>query len=490
LGLKIYNTLTRQKESFVPLVPGHVQMYVCGITPYDVSHIGHARSALVFDVVARYLKHAGYQVTFVKNYTDVDDKIIARANQRKVPIAELTERYIKAYEADMTRLGVQPPEEAPRATAHIPEMVALIEKLVAKGLAYVGGGDVYFEVGRFPMYGRLSGKNLEELLAGARVDVNEQKKDPRDFALWKAAKPGEPSWPSPWGPGRPGWHIECSAMAMQYLGETIDLHGGGEDLIFPHHSCEIAQSEGATGKPFARYWVHNGFVNLGAEKMSKSLGNTLTVEALLSRHDPEALRLYFLQTHYRNPVELTDEGIAGMRRPLERFRELVEQQRELVDSAGALVPTEPESSPEGTFLARVGVLRERFEAAMQDDFNTPQAIAALNQLATALAEERERVRSGVRSGHDFVAGVDVLSDLGKVLGLSMEGKESHRAQVFEPEQRAHIEDLVKERDEARRRRDWARADALRAELDALGVALEDAPAGTKWKRKSGAPTAP
>jgi cysteinyl-tRNA synthetase len=296
LGLRIYNTLTRQKESFVPLVPGQVHMYVCGITPYDVSHIGHARSALVFDVVARYLAHAGYRVTFVKNYTDVDDTIITRANQHKAPFAELTARSIEAYAADMTRLGVRPPTGAPRATAHIPEMVALIEQLVAKGLAYVVGGDVYFEVGCFPTYGRLSGKNLEELLAGARIDVNERKKDPRDFALWKAAKPGEPSWPSPWGPGRPGWHVECSAMAMKYLGETIDLHGGGEDLIFPHHSCEIAQSEGATGKPFARYWVHNGFVNLGSEKMSKSLGNTLTVEALLGRHDPEALRLYLHQT--------------------------------------------------------------------------------------------------------------------------------------------------------------------------------------------------
>jgi cysteinyl-tRNA synthetase len=463
-------------------------MYVCGITPYDVSHIGHARSALVFDVVARYLTHAGYQVTFVKNYTDVDDKIIARANQLKVPIAELTERYIKAYEADMTRLGVRPPTTAPRATAHIPEMVALIERLVAKGLAYVVGGDVYFEVGRFPTYGRLSGKNLEELLAGARVDVNERKRDPRDFALWKAAKPGEPSWPSPWGPGRPGWHIECSAMAMKYLGETIDLHGGGEDLIFPHHSCEIAQSEGATEKPFARFWVHNGFVNLGAEKMSKSLGNTMTVEALLGRHDPEALRLYLLQTHYRNPVELMEDGIAGMRRPLERFRELVDQRRELVDAAGPLVPTEPERSPNGTFLAQVGALRDRFEAAMADDFNTPQAIGALNQLATVLTEERKRVQAGERNGSDFVKGVDVLIMLGTVLGLSMAGRESHRAQVFEPEHHARIEDLVEARTAARKQRDWARADALRAELDALGVVVEDTPAGPKWKPK--APTAP
>jgi cysteinyl-tRNA synthetase len=478
LSLRIYNTLTRQKEPFVPLVPGRAGLYVCGITPYDVSHIGHARSALVFDVVARYLRFRGYQVTFVKNYTDVDDKIIARANQLKVPIGDLTARYIAAYEADMAKLGVVAPTVAPRATAHIPEMVALIERLVAAGAAYVVDGDVYFEVMRFPAYGRLSGKNLDELLAGARVDVNERKRDPRDFALWKAAKPGEPSWPSPWGPGRPGWHIECSAMAMKYLGETLDLHGGGEDLIFPHHSCEIAQSEAATGKPFARVWVHNGFVNLGAEKMSKSLGNTLTVEALLERHDPEALRLYFLQTHYRNPVELSEEGVAGMRRPLNVFRELV-------DGASDLVPTEPENPPVGSFLAQVALVRERFEAAMDDDFNTPQAIAALNQLATALAEERTRVQAGARSGHDFVQGVGVLIDLGKVLGLSMKGHHSARAQVFEPAQRAHIDTLVRERDEARRRRNWARADALRAELDALGVLVEDTPAGPKWKLKAG-----
>lgn len=483
MSLRIYNTLTRQKEPFVPLVPGQVRMYVCGITPYDVSHIGHARSALVFDVVARYLGHAGDRVTFVKNYTDVDDKIIARANQLKVPIGELTGRYIKAYEADMARLGVRAPTQAPHATEHIPEMVALIERLVASGMAYAVDGDVYFEVARFPTYGRLSGKNLDELLAGARVDVNERKRDPRDFALWKAAKPGEPFWPSPWGPGRPGWHIECSAMAMKYLGETIDLHGGGEDLIFPHHSCEIAQSEGATGKPFARYWLHNGFVNLGAEKMSKSLGNTLTVEALLARHDPEALRLYLLQTHYRNPVEFSEEGVAGMRRPLERFRELVDQ-------AGDLVPTEPEDPPDGALLTEVAALRKRFEAAMDDDFNTPQAIGALNQLATALAEERKRVQAGARSGHDFVQGVGVLIDLGQVLGLSMKGHQSARAQVFEPARLAHIQDLVKERDEARRRRDWARADVLRAELDALGVTLKDTPGETQWKPKSGAPTAP
>lgn len=481
MNLRIYNTLTRQKEPFTPLVPGAVGMYVCGVTPYDVSHIGHARSALVFDVVARYLEHAQYRVTVVKNYTDVDDKIIARANQLHVPIAELTERYIESYEDDMAKLGVRPPTKAPRATAHIPEMVALIGRLVSAGAAYAVDGDVYFEVARFPTYGRLSGKNLDELLAGARVDVNERKRDPRDFALWKAAKPGEPSWPSPWGPGRPGWHIECSAMAMKYLGDTLDLHGGGEDLIFPHHSCEIAQSEAATGRAFARFWLHNGFVNLGSEKMSKSLGNTLTIEALLTRHDPEALRLFLLQTHYRNPVEFTEAGVAGMRRPLERFRELVDQ-------AGQIVPTVTANPPASPFLAQVAGLRERFEAAMSDDFNTPQAIGVLNLLATALIEEQKRVRAGTGSGREFVTGVGVLVDLGRVLGLSMTGNASARAQVFLPERHAQIAALVEERDEARRRRDWARADALRAELDALGVVLEDTGSKTQWKPKSGAPT--
>jgi cysteinyl-tRNA synthetase len=476
VSLRIYNTLTRQKEPFRPLVPGQVGMYVCGVTPYDVSHIGHALSALVFDVIARYLRYRGYRVTVVKNYTDVDDKIIARANQRGVSTRELAEQYIDSYRRDMAALGIEPPTQDPRATEHIAEMLALIERLVAAGVAYVVNGDVYYEVRRFPAYGRLSGRNLDELVVGARVEVDERKRDPRDFALWKAAKPGEPSWPSPWGPGRPGWHIECSAMAMKYLGESFDLHGGGQDLVFPHHECEIAQAEAATGKPFARYWLHNGLLNLGAEKMSKSLGNVLTIEALRARHDPEAMRLYLLQTHYRNPVEFSEEGVLGMRRPLDRFRDLV-------DEAG-LVPTEPEPAPDSAFLGVVADHRARFEAAMDDDFNTPQAIGALNQLATALGEKRERVRAGARNGQDFVKGVGVLVDLGKVLGLSMRGHRSERAQVFAPEQRAHIDDLVERRKVARAQRDWAQADALRAELDALGIVVEDTPAGPKWKPKA------
>jgi cysteinyl-tRNA synthetase len=482
VGLRVYSTLTRRKEPFTPLVAGRIGMYVCGVTPYDGAHIGHAFSALVFDVIARYLRYRypDHVLTVVKNYTDVDDKIIARAKQLGLSTEALAAKYIAAYEQDMRALGVAAPTQAPRATQHIPQMVALIERLVSAGMAYAVDGDVYFEVRRFPAYGRLSGKNLDELLAGARVVVDERKRDPRDFALWKAAKAGEPSWPSPWGPGRPGWHIECSAMAMQYLGETLDLHGGGEDLVFPHHECEIAQSEAATGKPFARYWLHNGLVNLGAEKMSKSLGNVLSIEALLARHDPEALRLYLLQTHYRNPIEFAEAGVEGMRRPLERFRALV-------DEAAALAPAEPAPGGAGAVPALVVPHRERFLAAMDDDFNTPQAVAALNQLAAALSAERERVGAGGRRGGEFRAGVGVLVELGRVLGLAMEGTQARRAQSFDSDQRARIERLVRERDEARRRRDWARADALRAELHALGVTLEDGASGTTWKPRT-APT--
>ncbi len=302
MALRIYNTLTRKKEEFVPLTPGRVGIYVCGVTVYDFSHVGHARSALAFDMIRRYLLFRGYQVKFVRNFTDVDDKIIQRAQREGATAHEISERYVAAEREDMAALGVLAPDVYAKATDHIPQMVSLIERLIAKGLAYPVEGDVYFEVARFPAYGRLSGKNIDELVSGARVEVDERKRDPRDFALWKGAKPGEPSWPSPWGPGRPGWHIECSAMAIQYLGETFDLHGGGEDLIFPHHECEIAQAEGVTGKSFVRCWMHNGLLNLGTEKMSKSLGNTLTIRELVKRHEPDAMRLYLLGAHYRHPL--------------------------------------------------------------------------------------------------------------------------------------------------------------------------------------------
>src|SRR5437762_2236780 len=444
--MKIYNTMTRAKEELVTLTPGEVRMYVCGVTPYDYSHIGHARSAIVFDVIRRYLEYRGSRVTMVRNYTDVDDKIIRRANEEGVSTAEVSDRFIEAERRDMEALGVLAPSVAPRATEHIAEMVVLIERLVAKSVAYVVDGDVYFEIRRFPPYGRLSGKNLDELLAGARVEVDERKRDPRDFALWKAAKPGEPSWPSPWGDGRHGWHIECSAMAMEYLGSTFDVHGGGEDLVFPHHECEIAQSEAATRKTFARYWVHNGFVNLGAEKMSKSLGNTLLIRELVKRHDPDALRLWLLGTHYRHPVEFSEERLNEAGRALERFSRLF---REAARYAW----------PPGPVPDALRQFRLRFEAAMDDDFNTPQALGALFDLARALYEHVERADEA-DAQQALVAGVDEVKRLGGALGLFARG-----VTVAGPP--AEVDRLVSERSDARKRRDWRRSDELRDELRSL-----------------------
>ena len=475
MALRIYNTLTRKKEEFVPLTPGRVGIYVCGVTVYDLSHVGHARSALVFDMIRRYLVFRGYQVKFVRNFTDVDDKIIQRAQREGVTAQEVSERYVAAEREDMAALGVLAPDVYSKATDHIPQMIRLIERLIAKGLAYSVEGDVYFEVARFPAYGRLSGKNLDELLAGARVEVDERKRDPRDFALWKGAKPGEPAWPSPWGPGRPGWHIECSAMAIQYLGETFDLHGGGDDLIFPHHECEIAQAEGATGKPFVRYWMHNGLLNLGAEKMSKSLGNTLSIRELVKRHEPDAMRLYLLGAHYRHPLDFAEERIAESARALARLRGLVAE-AERIAARGTPAP-----GPEGGLLDEVAAHRARFEAAMDDDFNAPQALGVLFDLARILQGAREQVAAGTAGAGAFLLGVGELVVLARVLGL-LEG--TRREVAVDPQLKARIESLVFLRQEARRQRDFREADRLRDELSRLGVVLEDTRDGTTWKLQS------
>ena len=469
MALRIFNTLTRRKEDFVPLVPGEARMYVCGVTVYDLCHIGHARSAMVFDVMRRYLRFRNYKVTFIKNYTDVDDRIIRRANEEGVPATTISERYIAEYQKDMASIGVDPADVEPKATEHIPQMIALIERLIARGVAYVLEGDVYFEVRRFPAYGKLSGKNLDELEAGARVDVDERKRDPLDFALWKAAKPGEPSWPSPWGPGRPGWHIECSAMAMQYLGESFDFHGGGEDLIFPHHENEIAQAEGATGKPFVRCWSHNGFVNLNAEKMSKSLGNTLWIRDMVRRHDPEALRLYFLGTHYRHPLDYADERIAESAKALGRLRALVEEAERV-----ARLGPQPPGTGDAALLDQVDAHVARFIAVMDDDFNTPQALAVLFDLLRALYAAREQ---GAGAGA-FVAGVGKLVELARVLGLLEQAARPQAA--IDPQLKARVESLIYLREQARKQRDFTEADRLRNELTALNVALKDSRDGTTW----------
>jgi cysteinyl-tRNA synthetase len=475
VALRIYNTLTRKKEEFVPLTPGRVGIYVCGVTVYDFSHVGHARSALAFDMIRRWLLFRGYQVTFVRNFTDVDDKIIQRAQREGVTAQEISERYVTAEREDMAALGVLVPDVYAKATDHLSQMIALIERLIAKGLAYPMEGDVYFEVARFPAYGRLSGKNLDELVAGARVDVDERKRDPRDFVLWKSAKPGEPSWPSPWGPGRPGWHIECSAMAIQYLGETLDLHGGGDDLIFPHHECEIAQAEGVTGKPFVRYWLHNGLLNLGAEKMSKSLGNTLTIRELLKRHEPDAMRLYLLGAHYRHPLDFAEERIAESARALGRLRSLQDEADRLA-SRGT-----PGPGPDGGLFDEVAAHRARFEAAMDDDFNAPQALGVLFDLARVLQGAREPVAQGATGVGAFLLGVAELVTLARALGL-LEG--ARKAAAVDPQLKARIESLVYLRQEARRQRDFGEADRLRDELARLGVILEDTRDGTSWKLQS------
>jgi cysteinyl-tRNA synthetase len=461
--VKVYNTLSRHKDELVPLTPGELRMYVCGVTVYDFSHIGHARSALVFDVLRRYLMFKGYRVTSVRNYTDVDDRIIRRANEAGVSASEISERYIAAEREDMASLGILPPDVDPKATEHIPEMVALIEHLIARGVAYEVEGDVYFEISRFPPYGKLSGKNLDELLAGARVEVDERKRDPRDFALWKAAKPGEPAWESPWGPGRPGWHIECSAMAMRYLGESFDIHGGGDDLIFPHHECEIAQAEAATDRPFSRYWVHNGMLNMGKDKMSKSLGNTLLIGELVKRHDPDAIRLFFMGTHYRNPAEWSEERVQDSARAMERFTRL------LGDPLAASTPAAP-------IPQRYAAFRTQFESAMDDDLNTPQALGVLFDFARGLQEDRERAHRDPVAGADFAAGVAELRALGGALGLF-----SRRAAAAGPP--PEVQRLLAERVSARERRDFRRSDALRAEIAALGWAVEDTAAGPRLTRK-------
>ena len=460
--MRLYNTLTRAKEELVPLTPGELKMYSCGVTVYDLCHVGHSRMMIVFDVISRYLRFAGYRVTFVRNFTDIDDKIIRRANQEGVAASVISERFIAAFRDDIAALGVMAPEVEPKATEHVAEMIGLIEGLVAGGYAYVVDGDVYFEIRSFPPYGRLSGKNLEDLLVGARVEVDERKRDPRDFALWKSAKPGEPSWESPWGPGRPGWHIECSAMAMKHLGTTVDIHGGGDDLIFPHHECEVAQSEAATGKPFARYWIHNGMVNMGAEKMSKSLGNTLWIREILKRHEADALRLWVLGTHYRNPLEFAEERLQEAGRALERLRGPIVRARKYPDEAGAALSSE------------LAAFRTGFVDAMDDDFNTPQALGVLFEMTNALN------RLEGRSPAEFVAGARSLGSMLGALGLDEAGPASADVPA---ELNAQIVGLVRARADARGARDWKRADALREELARLDVTVKDTPQGTDWEWK-------
>lgn len=485
--LRIYNTLTGSKEPFEPMVRRKVRMYVCGVTVYDYCHIGHARSALVFDVLRRYLEYSGFTVEFAKNFTDVDDKIIKRANEQRVSCDQITATYIKAYYDDMDRLGVRRATLEPRATEHMNDIVALVDTLMAKGMAYRVDGDVYFQVDRYPMYGRLSKRRLEDLQAGARVDVDERKRHPMDFALWKASKPGEPSWDSPWGPGRPGWHIECSAMAMRHLGETFDIHGGGMDLIFPHHENEIAQSCGATGKEFARYWMHNGFVQINQEKMSKSLGNFFTIREIFDKSEwPDAvtgemLRYFLLSTHYRSPLDFSDQSVAEAKSALNGVYDLFERLKEPGPSDGAADQPMREANTR---------TRHAFVDAMDDDLNTPNAVAALQRLR---GEANKALDAGLSADMRHAVRKELRS-LGAVLGLLQQdswlftshgSREVHGA-AYAPTKALSDEEIantIAARLAAKQSRDYKLADQLRAELASHGIILEDRPDGTsRWKR--------
>ncbi|HHY93839.1 MAG TPA: cysteine--tRNA ligase, partial [Firmicutes bacterium] len=435
--IRVYDTLTRQLRDFVPRDPGQVSIYVCGVTPYDEAHLGHARPSVFWDVVRRYLEYRGYRVRLVQNFTDIDDKVIARARELGRNPLDVSREYSRRYLEDMASLGVKPVDHYPRVSEHIPEIVRVIAGLVEKGFAYEAGGDVYFEVKRFPSYGKLSGRSVDELWAGARVEVGEQKRHPEDFALWKAAKPGEPSWPSPWGPGRPGWHIECTAMALHYLGNGFDLHGGGIDLIFPHHENEIAQSEAFTGEePFVRYWLHNGLITMRQDKMSKSLKNFVTIRALLRQHSPGAIRLFLLSTHYRSPLELPPdygERLQEAERAHERLLNASRRLREALEfwpkgaaqaAPGAAPPAGPApAAADATEILRKATTQARddFQRALDDDFNTPLALASLFELVRASNSALDQiVPDGGREGEVCQAlaeALQTMEELGGILGL-------------------------------------------------------------------------
>ncbi|CZG60791.1 TPA: cysteine--tRNA ligase [Legionella pneumophila] len=452
--LHLYNSLTRKKEPFVSLRPGKIGMYVCGITVYDHCHLGHARSMVAFDVMVRYLRSQGFDVTYVRNITDIDDKIIARASERDVSIDELTAQYIDAMNNDTHALNILPPDHEPRATGHIETIIRLIQRLLEKGNAYVSeNGDVCYEVDTFPEYGKLSHKDIEGLVSGSRVEIVKEKRSPLDFVLWKKAKPGEPSWPSPWGEGRPGWHIECSAMAMHELGEQFDIHGGGLDLQFPHHENEIAQSEAATGKPFANYWLHVGMLQVNGEKMAKSIGNFYTIADVLKEHHPEVIRYFLLSSHYRSPLNYSEENLLNAKKALIRLYQAVKD-----------VPLQTADSKLDEYW------QEQFNQAMNDDFNTPVALSVLFQLAHEVNKSNSPALA------------HTLKNLAGILGFLQKDPESFLQSGLAEEEKLVIEQLIAERLKARAERNWTKADQIRADLLSKGIELEDGATGTTWRR--------
>lgn len=484
--MRIYNTLTNRKEEFIPLTSGKVMMYACGVTVYDYCHIGHARSAIVFDVIRRYLKYKSFDVKYVRNFTDIDDKIINKAQQEGITWDAVAKKYTDEYYRDMDRLGVGRADVEPRATEHISEMIAIVKGLIDKGYAYEAEGSVYFAVDKFSEYGKLSKRDLEEMIAGARVEVDERKRNPMDFALWKKSKEGEPSWESPWGLGRPGWHIECTAMSIKHLSESFDIHGGGADLIFPHHENEIAQSEAFTGKPFARYWIHNGFITIDKEKMSKSLGNFFTIHEIIDKFDPEVIRLFLLSTHYRSPIEFSDEQLRETESSLDRFYSTIIRMNDFLEKdegkGGSL-------DAEKTFEERISSFMKKFEEAMDDDFNTALALGHTFEFIRDANKFLDSRPSGQKAKELLQKTRELFSEARDVLNIFGRTPQKWYLSLMATKKIGFSEkdiiEKIRERQDARQNKDWARADVIRKELEEKGIILEDKKDGTDWKIKSG-----
>ncbi|MFQ5868209.1 MAG: cysteine--tRNA ligase [bacterium] len=473
MSLLVYNTLNQKKEEFKPQSPGKVKMYVCGTTPYDHCHLGHARCYVVFDVIRKYLEYKGYEVTYVQNFTDVDDKIINRAQQLGSKVVDIAEKYISEYFEVMKRLNIKEANFYPKTTEHIQEMIKLIEKLINRGYAYVIDRDVYFEIAKFDGYGKLSHRSREEMRAGARIEVDKRKRNPLDFALWKSGKPGEPYWKSPWGRGRPGWHTECSAMSMGYLGASFDIHGGGQDLIFPHHENEIAQSEAATRKPFVSYWLHNGFVTVDRKKMSKSLGNFFTLKEIYEKYPPDVVRFFLISQYYRSPIDFSDDKLEEARKSLERFHNTLENIEFLLKGLKA---EKKSSLPKGEDSSLLEA-KEKFITAMDDDFNTGRALGYIFDLAG----KANKIISERRPDLSFLLSAErALRGVGSLLGFVKE-KAIEKAGIDE----FQIEKLIEQRNAARGRKDWEKADKIRIDLQKIGIILEDTPVGTRWKYRGG-----
>ena len=484
MTVAIYNTQSGKKEPFSPLEKNHIRLYVCGITAYDYCHIGHARSTLVFDMIVRYLRYKGFTVTYIRNFTDIDDKIIKRAQEQHTTTEELANRFIVAFHEDMENLGNEPPTLEPKATEHIPEIISMIEKLIAKGSAYEVNGDVYFKVENFSDYGKLSGRNLEDMMAGARISINEQKQNPMDFALWKSSKPGEPVWESPWGGGRPGWHIECSAMSSKFLGDTFDIHGGGKDLIFPHHENEIAQSEAASGKPFVATWIHHGFVTIKDEKMSKSLGNFLTIREILEKYPAEVLRFFVFSTHYRTPLDFSESAMKDAETGLDRLHTCLAEISQLPAHGD---PNQKTVAGKKN-IGKINSLVDRFNKAMDNDFNSAQALGHIFEVVKALNSIKQVLPSNPAE-QDLAllhSGAAKIKELSSIMGLLQEDSvtyiEKKQQKILKQltiDQSA-IESLIQQRTEAREQKNWSRADEIRDELLSHKIEIKDGPEGTSW----------